>query len=179
MFNQPPTAFADAWRPNNNEEVIVMVRLIVCFVRREDISIEEFQAYWRSAEHHEKIASLRDLFAPDRYTDTLAVALPDVEARFRSKLGRGTQYDAVLEFFWDDESIIRERLTDKAVDQILRVLRDQSIKRVDPEKSGVFFTHMPEVIANPKKLVQQKEVGEGPGRKAGEDVVAPASADPT
>ncbi|MCW8193994.1 hypothetical protein F6455_04245 [Proteobacteria bacterium 005FR1] len=135
-----------------------MVRLMVCFVRREEISSEEFQAYWRSQEHHEKIASLRDLFAPDRYADTLAVSLPDVEARFRSKLGRGMQYDAVLEFFWDDESIIRERLTDKAVDQILRVLRDQSIKRVDPEKSSVFFTHVPEVVPSPTNTKLKKPI---------------------
>jgi hypothetical protein len=130
-----------------------MVRLVFCFVRRETISSEEFQAYWRSQEHHEKIASLRDLFVPDRYADTLAVSLPDVEDRFRRKMGRGTQYDAVLEFFWEDESIIRDRLTDRAIDQILKVLRDQSIKRVDPEKSSIFFTHMPEVIANENKGV--------------------------
>jgi hypothetical protein len=129
-----------------------MVRLMFCFVKRDGISSEEFQSYWRSREHHEKIASLMDLFLPDRYADTLAIALPDVEDRFRRKMGRGTQYDAVLEFFWNDETIIRDRLTDKAVDQILKVLRDHSVKRVDPEKSSVFFTHVPDVQANRRKL---------------------------
>ncbi|MEX1032181.1 MAG: hypothetical protein WDZ30_02355 [Cellvibrionaceae bacterium] len=122
-----------------------------CFVRREDIPASEFRAYWRSEEHHEKIASLVALFAPDRYSDTLAVQLPDIESRFRQTMGRGIQYDAVLEFYWDDETIIRERLTDKAVPQILRVLRDQSTKRVDPEKSSVFFTDAPELRDNAKR----------------------------
>jgi hypothetical protein len=129
-----------------------MVRLMFCVVRRDGLSSEEFQAYWRSREHHEKVVSLMDLFAPDRYADTLSVSMPDIEDRFRRKMGRGVQYDAVLEFFWEDESIIRDRLTDKAVDQILKVLRDQSVKRVDSDKSSVFFTHMPDVQANKKKL---------------------------
>lgn len=129
-----------------------MVRLMLCIVRRDGISSEEFQAYWRSQEHHDKVASLMALFGPDRYADTLSVSRPDVEERLRQKMGRGMLYDAILEFFWNDESVIQERLTDKAVDQILKVLRDQSVKRVDPEKSSVFFTHMPEVLPNREKL---------------------------
>lgn len=120
-----------------------MVRLMLCFVRREGLSLAEFQSYWRSAEHHEKIASLVALFAPDHHSDTLAVDLSDIQQRFRQTLGRGVEYDAVVEFYWQDAAVIRERLTDTAVGQILRVLRDQSIKRVDPDKTTVFFTEMP------------------------------------
>lgn len=122
-----------------------MLRLMLCFVRQEGLPSSEFRSYWRSDEHHEKIASLVDLFAPDRWSDTLSAEVPDLEERFRQHLGRGIRYDAVLEFFWNDESIIRDRLNDKAVPQILRVLKDQSIKRVDPEKSSVFFTDIPNV----------------------------------
>lgn len=64
-------------------------------------------------------------------------------------MGRGIQYDAVLEFFWEDESIIRDRLADKAVSQILRVLRDQSTKRVDLERSSVFLTEIPDLHKHP------------------------------
>lgn len=120
---------------------------MLCFVRQEGLSSRDFRSYWRSDEHHEKIASLVDLFAPDRWSDTLAADMPDLEEQFRKHLGRGSRYDAVLEFYWDDVSIVRDRLNDKAVSQILRVLKDQSIKRVDPDKSTTFFTEIPEIRA--------------------------------
>lgn len=124
-----------------------MLRLMLCFVRQQGVAADEFRGYWRSGEHHEKIASLVDLFAPDYHTDTLALELSDIESRFRRTLGRGVQYDAVVEFFWKDPQVIRDRLTDKAVGQILRVLRDQSVKRVDPDKTTVFFTEAPQLPA--------------------------------
>ena len=120
-----------------------MMRLVFCFVRQESIPSSEFRAYWRSQEHKEKIQSLVDLFKPDRFTDTLAVHLPDIEGQVRNAIGRGTQYDALVEFYWDDEEIVRERLADRAVSQILKVLRDQSSKRVDPEKTTIFLTEVP------------------------------------
>ena len=122
-----------------------MMRLMFCFVRQSSLPRSEFRAYWRSEEHKEKIQSLVDLFKPDRFTDTLAVHMPDIEGPVRNTIGRGTQYDAVVEFYWDDEEIVRERLADKAVAQILKVLRDQSAKRVDPNQTTIFLTEIPEV----------------------------------
>ena len=123
-----------------------MMRLLFCFVRQQSIPSSEFRAYWRSQEHKEKIESLVDLFKPSRYTDTLAIHLPDIETQVRQTIGRGPQYDAVVEFYWDDEEIVRERLADKAVSQILKVLRGQSSKRVDPDKTTIFLTEVPEVV---------------------------------
>ena len=122
-----------------------MMRLMFCFVRQSHLPSSEFRAYWRSNEHKEKIQSLADLFKPNRFSDTLAVHMPDIEGQVRSAIGRGEQYDAVVEFFWDDEEIVRERLADKAVAQIMKVLRDQSSKRVDPDKTTIFLTEVPVV----------------------------------
>jgi len=122
-----------------------MMRLMFCFVRQESLPSSEFRAYWRSQEHKEKIQSLVDLFKPSRFSDTLAVHMPDIEGQVRNAIGRGIQYDAVVEFYWDDEEIVRERLADKAIAQILKVLRDQSSKRVDPEKTTIFLTEVPVV----------------------------------
>ena len=124
-----------------------MMRLMFCFVRQPAIPSSEFRTYWRGQEHKEKIQSLVDLFKPDRFSDTLAVHMPDIETQVRQSIGRGIQYDAVVEFFWDDEEIVRERLADKAIAQILKVLRDQSSKRVDPEKTTIFLTEVPDVVA--------------------------------
>ncbi len=131
-----------------------MMRLMFCFVRQESVASSEFRAYWRSREHKEKIESLVDLFKPNRYTDTLAIHMPDIETQVRQTIGRGPQYDAVVEFYWDDEEIIRERLADKAVTQILKVLRTQSSKRVDPDKTTIFLTEVPEVVQVPTQELE-------------------------
>jgi len=130
-----------------------MMRLMFCFVRQQHLPSSEFRAYWRSQEHKEKIQSLIDLFKPSRFSDTLAVHMPDIETPVRQTIGRGVQYDAVVEFFWDDEEIVRERLADKAVAQILKVLRDQSSKRVDPEKTTIFLTEIPAIqdVSQPQR----------------------------
>ena len=120
-----------------------MMRLMFCFVRQQHLPSSEFRAYWRSEEHKEKIRSLVDLFKPSRFSDTLAVHMPDIEGQVRNAIGRGIQYDAVVEFYWDDEEIVRERLADKAVSQIMKVLRDQSSKRVDPDLTTIFLTEIP------------------------------------
>ncbi|GAB1264425.1 hypothetical protein NBRC116493_12690 [Aurantivibrio infirmus] len=125
-----------------------MMRLMFCFVRRAEISSSDFRNYWRSQEHKEKIDSLVDLFQPTRYADTLSIHLPDLEERFRQNMGRGTQYDAVIEFYWDDEEIVRERIADNAIARIMKVLKDQSTKRVDPDKTTIYLTEIPDVIDN-------------------------------
>jgi hypothetical protein len=137
-----------------------MMRLMFCFVRQQSIPSSEFREYWRSREHKEKIQSLVDLFKPSRFSDTLAIHLPDIENQVRQTIGRGVQYDAVVEFYWDDEEIVRERLADKAVAQILKVLRDQSSKRVDPDKTTIFLTEVPAV--NTTQAPQAQPVAEFP-----------------
>lgn len=118
------------------------MRLVFCVARKQDIPSSEFRNYWRGQEHKDKMTALLDFLKPDSYCDTLAAHLPGAEEELR-KMGSGIYYDAVIEFNWLDETILNERLGDRAVLKILKLMRENSSRRIDPERSSIFFTATP------------------------------------
>ncbi len=122
-----------------------MIRLVYCFVRREDISKDDFRRYWRSAEHREKVQSLADLFSPDFVIENLSLELPDIENPLKKTMARGTHYDAMIEFYWKNPTVVAERLADTAVTKIMKILAEHSSKIMDGDKSTVFFTEVNEL----------------------------------
>lgn len=123
-----------------------MVRLVFCFSRRSEISVGEFRSYWHSDEHKQVIQTLIGIFSPDRYADTLAMHGTDIHDTYHISRDGLRGFDAMLELYWNDESILKERLLDQAVAKISKILRGQSERRIDGNRSTIFITEEPVIV---------------------------------
>ena len=122
-----------------------MVRLMFCFARRANVSVEEFRRYWNSTEHKNNISSLVSMFSPDRYADTLALHSTTVQDPYGANWSN-KGYDAVLEMLWVDPSVFQARLLNRSVGRMSNMIRRQSEQWIDNDSSAIFLTEEPEII---------------------------------
>lgn len=80
-----------------------MVKLVYCLRRREGLSLEEFQRYWRET-HGPLVAERAAAMGVRRYVQvhTLGAAADGLHAAFRARNGGSPEpFDGVAELWWD------------------------------------------------------------------------------
>jgi uncharacterized protein (TIGR02118 family) len=76
-----------------------VVKLTFCLKRRSELSLEEFQAYWRDT-HAPLVRERADVLRIKRYVQVHTVDSP-VNAALRASRGGPEGYDGVAELWWD------------------------------------------------------------------------------
>jgi uncharacterized protein (TIGR02118 family) len=79
-----------------------MIKLTFCLRRRPDLSVEEFQRYWREV-HAPLVAARADVLNIRRYVQVHTAAEPGLHEAFRRRNdGAPEPYDGVAELWFDD-----------------------------------------------------------------------------
>lgn len=78
-----------------------MIKLVFCLRRRPDMSVEEFQRYWRGT-HAALVAARADVMGIRRYVQLHTMALPGLHGALRTRnSGAPEPYDGVAELWFD------------------------------------------------------------------------------
>lgn len=78
-----------------------MIKMTFCLRRRPDLTLEEFQRYWRTT-HAALVAKRADLLGIRRYVQLHTADLPGLHRSLQSRNGGAPQpYDGVAELWFD------------------------------------------------------------------------------
>lgn len=115
-----------------------MIKLVFCLKRKDGLSREEFQRYWRET-HAPLVASVAKTLNIRRYHQlhTMDAAL---NATIRASRDAPEEYDGVAELWWDSlESLAAPGRTDEGRAAGALLLEDER-RFIDLEHSPLFFT---------------------------------------
>lgn len=122
-----------------------MIKLVFCLHRRDGMSREEFQTYWRET-HAPLVASVAETLNIRRYVQahTMDAAL---NAGLRASRGGPDEYDGVAELWWDSlESLAAPGQTEEGRAAGAMLLEDER-RFIDLSRSPLFFTNEHEIVS--------------------------------
>jgi uncharacterized protein (TIGR02118 family) len=130
-----------------------MIRLIFLLRRKPELSLAEFQRYWREehgplvASHQQRIGALRYIQVhrlDDEINDRMAQARGGMEA----------PYDGVAELWWDSEEALVDVLSKDAGRSAGAELLEDERRFIDLPNSPLWFAHeYPQVNPTPENIV--------------------------
>lgn len=119
-----------------------MVKLVFCLRRRDDLSREEFQAYWR--DHHAPlVASVADRLGIRRYVQTRTIDDRRGDALRRSR-GGPEPYDGVAELWFDGPDALTVNGDDALA--AARALLEDEARFIDLARSPIFLAEEHEIV---------------------------------
>lgn len=113
-----------------------MIKLIVCAVRRHDLTHEQFDAYWRES-HGPLVRSVTEFTRHVRRYVQAHIAQADVP------LAQPGGYDGIAELWFDDVDALNRAFAEP---RYLEVIRPDELKFVDLGKTRSFVTEEIEVF---------------------------------
>ena len=121
-----------------------MIKLTFCLTRRDDLSREAFQTYWRET-HAPLVASVAETLNIRRYVQ--AHTMDDaINAPIRGSRNAPEGYDGVAELWWDSlESLAAPGQTEEGR-RAGAMLLDDERKFIDLEHSPLFFADEHEIV---------------------------------
>jgi len=122
-----------------------MVRLIYCLRRKEGMSLQEFQRYWREVhgplvEKHAQVLRIR------RYVQVHTLDTPLNEALGRQRGCQVEPYDGVAELWWDSLEDFQAAVQTEEGRQAARQLAEDEARFVDVARSTIFLAQENPVI---------------------------------
>jgi len=121
-----------------------VIKLVFCLTRKDGMSREEFQRYWRES-HAPLVTSHAETLNIRRYHQlhTVDDAINDP---IRASRGGPPSYDGVAELWWDSlETLGAPGATEAGRAAGAELLEDEK-KFIDLSRSPLFFTEVNEVI---------------------------------
>lgn len=114
-----------------------MIKLVFCLVRREGLSREEFQRYWRE-EHAELVRRHAETLGIRRYVQAHTTDTPFNQVVIDSR-GAPREYDGVAELWWDSfDSMVEHGATDEGRKAAEELTEDERTF-IDHSRSPIFF----------------------------------------
>ena len=118
--------------------VALMVKLVYCIRRREDVSPEEFRRYWLD-EHGPLVRSVASAIGAVRYVQSHTMA-PELNEVLRGSRGADQPYDGITEVWWESLADLQASMqTPESQEAQRRLLEDESTF-IDFSRSSVFMT---------------------------------------
>ena len=115
-----------------------MIKLVFCLRRREDLSREEFQRYWR--EHHAPLVQQhRDALHLRRYVQVHTLPIGASAALAASRAVEDDEYDGVAELWWDSLEDLAAGATSEAGRRAGAELLDDERRFIDLARSPIFL----------------------------------------
>jgi uncharacterized protein (TIGR02118 family) len=119
-----------------------VIKLVFCLRRREGMSREEFQRYWR--EHHAPlVAKHAQTLGIKRYVQVHTLDTPFNEA-LRGSRGGPEEYDGVAELWWDDLDALVNTSPEAAA---------AAAELLDDERRFIDLEHSPLWLAEEHRVV--------------------------
>jgi uncharacterized protein (TIGR02118 family) len=113
-----------------------MIKLVFVLHRREGLSREEFQRYWRET-HAPLVAERAEAIGARRYVQvhTLETPLDGALSEHR----RGEPYDGVAELWWDSVESLAEAFGSEAGGEAAAALLADEAEFIDLERSAIWL----------------------------------------
>ena len=122
-----------------------VIKLVFCLHRREGMTREEFQTYWRQT-HAPLVASVAETLNIRRYVQVHTMDSP-MNAGIRGSRNAPEEYDGVAELWWDSlESLAAPGATEAGQKAGAMLLEDER-KFIDLERSPLFFCDEHEIVS--------------------------------
>ncbi len=115
-----------------------MIKLVFSLRRREDMTREEFQRYWRE-EHAPLVARHAEVLRIRRYVQTHALDTDLDEAVARSRGSEPRFYDGVAELWWDSIDDLLAASTSEAGQAAGQALLEDEGRFIDLPRSPVWL----------------------------------------
>jgi uncharacterized protein (TIGR02118 family) len=121
-----------------------VIKLTFCLTRKEGLSREEFQAYWRET-HAPLVASVAETLNIRRYVQAHTVD-DAINDPIRASRGGPPSYDGVAELWWDSlESLGAPGQTEEGRAAGAMLLEDER-RFIDLSRSPLFFGEEHEIV---------------------------------
>lgn len=120
-----------------------MIRLVYCVSRREDISLEDFRAFWHDERFTDLYREYNRVYRAKALKKTLVLKVP-MNAAILGKQGTRKPYDGIIEILWESaKELLEVHDTDEA-DALRRRIAEYEQQFIDKTRSTVFFTEYQE-----------------------------------
>jgi len=133
-----------------------MIRLVYVLSRREGMSRQEFQDYWRNI-HGPLVAKHSTALRVRRYVQSHTLDDP-INDLLRERRGTQDPYDGVAELWWNHEDQVAEGITaPEGQEAALELLEDER-KFIDFSRSSLYWgTEVPQINPTPENIVARVE----------------------
>ena len=133
-----------------------MIRLVYVLRRREGMSRQEFQDYWRNI-HGPLVAKHSTALGIRRYVQSHTLDDP-INDLLREPRGTLDPYDGVAELWWNHENQVAEGIsTPEGQEAALELLEDEK-KFIDFSRSSLYWgTEVPQINPTPENIVARVE----------------------
>lgn len=123
-----------------------MVKLVFCLKRREGLTREEFQRYWRE-DHAALVRRYADVLGIRRYVQVHTLDTPFNEIVIDSRQAP-EEYDGVAELYWDDfDAMVNAGSTEEGM-AAAEALTEDERGFIDHSRSPIFFAEVLEIIGD-------------------------------
>jgi uncharacterized protein (TIGR02118 family) len=130
-----------------------MIRLVCLLRRKEGMSLEDFQSYWRN-EHAPLVASHARHMNVLRYVQVHALDDPMNDAMAAARGGMEPRYDGVAELWWDSEESLGEAMATADGERAMAELLEDEQRFTDLPNSPAYFNHeYPQVNPTPEDIL--------------------------
>ena len=122
-----------------------MIKLVFALRRRPELSLQEFQTYWRET-HAPLVAARADVLHIRRYVQVHTTDLPGLHAAFQRRNGGApAPFDGVAELWFDDLDALGG--DDPAVRQAQAELLADEANFIDLANSPMWMSEEHEIVA--------------------------------
>jgi uncharacterized protein (TIGR02118 family) len=130
-----------------------MIRLVFALRRKPELSLDEFQDYWRR-KHGPLVASFAEDLNILRYVQTHTLDDPANEAAKKARGNMEPHYDGVAEVWWSTEAELDAALQSEAGQAAGAALLEDEAKFIDLPESPLWFAYeYPQVNPAPENIV--------------------------
>ncbi len=116
-----------------------MIRLITLLKRRDDVSVDDFMAFWNSDEFDAAIERAVALYKPVKWQRARALNLA-IHDEVQEKLGRGEPFDGVQDYWWENAGDILEIFRSEEGQAQSAAMQSLLDPYVNHAESRIFFT---------------------------------------
>lgn len=129
-----------------------MIRLVYALRRRDDMTREEFQDYWRN-QHAPLVASFATDLNIHRYVQTHTVDTPLNQAAQKARGDMEQEYDGVAELWWKSEPELHDVLATEAAQKAGAALLEDERQFIDLPNSPLWFAYeYPQINPSPETV---------------------------
>lgn len=121
-----------------------MIKLAFCLVRKDGLSREEFQRYWRE-EHAALVKQHAETLGLRRYVQAHTIDTPFNQIIIEMR-GAPEEFDGIAELWWDSFDALAEAGMTEAGMAAAEALTEDERKFIDHSRSPIFYTEENVVI---------------------------------
>lgn len=124
-----------------------MVKLVVLFRRRPDLSESAFERHWRTT-HGPLVDRLATALRLQRYSQSLVLRNESVDSLVANRGWSDSPYDGMTEIWWENEEVMTAALSSAAGQAATAELRADEMNFCDMSSVAAFLTDDHVVVAD-------------------------------